>query len=265
MEIIAKGVVSNAAIRIDIRVNPTFIHPPQFDLLFLIPTAPGAAVMLPFLHSEVFPFPEEASSLIIRDRSGVHSVAIEGGVQLMAAQGLDGKNRHFGTSRNSLEEAVDQAVGLAEAELLPEHPDQEHVFRIVESGKIKGGIAGRNLFFAIVEKDAGSSKAEPAIVLPNGQQMSSTMKGVPDFEIEPFVILDADQLENDAGTLDVIAKAKTLAGIEAVVSYNSAGTSESINASYYNITKKGGSRIIQKIGVGGSEPRTVFNCHIEAA
>lgn len=149
----AEGTVSTSGVQYDFQVSPVLVHPPQFRFFFLTPIGITLPAVQPFFYSEVFPFPSDKSVVVIHDAVGAHAIQIdEAKSQNLWAS--DGKSQtYFGASTRSIEEALERAIAEAESTVLAEEKgmDREHIFNIVESGKIRGGFAGRNLYFARVE------------------------------------------------------------------------------------------------------------------
>lgn len=121
------------------------MYPPQFAFWFVQPRARLPAIR-PFLHRETFGFPPEPDHVVIWDADGDRRVAIEKLSQLGALNEI-APGEELGFSPDSLEEAIEDAVarlGSSGAHA----PDQLLRYLVLESGKISGGFAGLNLFFA---------------------------------------------------------------------------------------------------------------------
>lgn len=146
--LVAKGTVPCTNYRTDFAVSPFLIAPPQFNFLFLIPPMCLTALR-PFVHTELFPFPKDKNVVVIHDANGRHVYHLDKARSFAETFKLDLKPKeYFGASTRSLEQALEQAVGQAETDITPKNAaDLEYTFTITESGKIKGGIAGRDVFY----------------------------------------------------------------------------------------------------------------------
>ncbi|MBB5695798.1 hypothetical protein [Muricoccus pecuniae] len=153
----AEGILPNQNDRADIVQMPWRILPPQFALVF-IQAQISLPATRPFRTVEVFGYPSRQSAMTIHDANGRHVVPIEDGAEqkLLAAKLApqeDGQIR-VGYSKSSLQEAFDNAV----RQIPPpssEIADALVTYVLKRSGKIEGGIAGLELYFAEVEAAAG--------------------------------------------------------------------------------------------------------------
>jgi hypothetical protein len=147
--ILAEGELPNLTDQADIQQSPLRIFPPRFDLFFLQQPI-SAPTTRPFRIVEVFGFPPGQETLIVRDADGPHTVRIEALTgSALAAPSNENTRRAF--SRLSLQDAFDAAV----AQLPPPDPGQTAdalvTYTLRSSGKVEGGIAGFNHYFADVE------------------------------------------------------------------------------------------------------------------
>lgn len=155
--VVAEGTLPNANDRADLVQMPWRIHPPQFALFF-VHSQVSLPATRPFRAVEVFGYPDGHSVLTVRDADGRHTIPVEDAVEDrifgVRPSPSDGSGRvGVGYSKESLQDAFDAAVhqlpppagGVA---------DPVVTYAIKRSGKVEGGIAGLELYFAEVEASA---------------------------------------------------------------------------------------------------------------
>lgn len=150
--ITAKGVLSNMNQIADIRQAPEKIYPPFFDFLLYSP-----AIVLPTIREFNFTvmvgFPADEENVVIRDSLGKHEVKISEapGTLKSMAKLLDFAHSEQGGF--GMGQTLDEAITAAIAHAPPPRSstaDAVFTYKILESGKMVGGFAGINLFYALV-------------------------------------------------------------------------------------------------------------------
>ena len=137
----------------DIRQLPQRIFPPQFGFFVCTPEI-GLPATRPFTYSETVGYPLDAKTLVMHDADGAHTIEITEikspalSALMATPASLAGTTASATGTGRSLQEAFDNAVAHLPA--IPKHPDQLFVYTLAESGKIQGGIAGVNHYFAKV-------------------------------------------------------------------------------------------------------------------
>lgn len=149
--ITAEGTLANLNQFADIRQAPIRIYPPAFDFLVYSPPMVLPATR-PFKFTVMVGFPTAPKTVQIRDARGSHYVEI-GSVSLpdskaSLANTVDAVGEGFGLGR-SIDEAISAAI-----ESMPAKPspiaDVMHLYKVIESGKMMGGFAGLDHYYARV-------------------------------------------------------------------------------------------------------------------
>jgi len=132
-----------------LRQSPLRIYPPQFEFLVREPQI-SLPALRPFKITEFFHFPSEPATVVVRDADGQHAVQIvdlSSGAQALAPESRRAlQTMAFG---RTLEEAIELAVARARSNE-QDMADALFTFEVTKFGKIVGGIAGLDLFFASV-------------------------------------------------------------------------------------------------------------------
>ena len=143
----AVGTLANGNELADLRINSRS-WPPRFATWTYSPE-----ITLPYLRnfdfSLDFTFPPEPETVTIVDASGAHDVQIQTPLlpaTTLLAKGLPSPEIGFGSS---LEAAIDSAIAA-----FPENFDPDRLWRyhVLEQGKLVGGFAGMNVYFASVTR-----------------------------------------------------------------------------------------------------------------
>jgi hypothetical protein len=144
----ARGTLGNWNQIADIRQSPLKIYPPLFDFLVYSPQTSSPAVR-PFDFTVVVGYPLDPTSVTVRDARGSHRVQIAAAPADLRAMAPDSApSGGFGVGE-TIEEAVDAAIATLPADR-DAGPDAMSVYRVVETGKMIGGFAGVNWFYARV-------------------------------------------------------------------------------------------------------------------
>lgn len=149
--ITAKGTLGNFNEIADIRQAPIRIYPPAFDCLVYSPQITLPTVRT-FNFTVMVAYPQGPQTVLIRDAQGSHPVEIKSfqGSKTLASLVADSADDGFGMGA-SIEEAVTTAIATIPAAPSP-MPDVMHCYRITDSGKMVGGFAGLDLYFARVSR-----------------------------------------------------------------------------------------------------------------
>lgn len=148
----ARGTLSNVNQIPDIRQSPIKIYPPQFSFWVYTPyfTLPA---LKPFKISEVFGFPSNAPTVVIHDADGHHTIAIED-IPFEEARALAAGDVSPPAEETGYGTSFERAFAAAVAQLptsAPGSADSLANYRLVDSGLLRGGIAGINLHYARVQ------------------------------------------------------------------------------------------------------------------
>ncbi|MDR7268577.1 hypothetical protein J2X20_001206 [Pelomonas saccharophila] len=149
--ITAQGTLGNYNEIADIRQAPIRIYPPAFDFLVYSPQITPPALR-PFHFTVMVAYPKGPETVLIRDAQGSHQVEIKGLQVSKTLASLVGDSAEEGFGMGvSIEEAVDAAIAAIPAAPSP-MPDVMHCYSITDSGKMVGGFAGLNLYFARINR-----------------------------------------------------------------------------------------------------------------
>jgi len=136
----------------DLRQSPLKIYPPQFDFWVYSPPF-GLPALKPFKISEIFGFPSDATTVVIHDADGHHAIEIED-IAFDDAAAIAGKASKAAPEKTGYGKSFEEAFAAGVAALPTSEPgsaDSLAQYRLVESGLLRGGIAGVNLHYAKVE------------------------------------------------------------------------------------------------------------------
>jgi len=147
--IVAEGTLPHLNDRADLAQSPLRIFPPRFELFF-VQQAISLPATRPFRIVEIFGYPNQQATLVVRDADGPHKVEIkDSGVQTLVTPGSE--NTSVAYSTTSIQDAFDSAV----AQLPPPNPgnvaDQLIIYTLKRAGKVESGFGGFHHYFAEVE------------------------------------------------------------------------------------------------------------------
>jgi hypothetical protein len=151
----AQGMVGYFAQVADIRQAPIRIYPPAFDFLVYTPHGELSTLVRHYDFFVRVGFPKDPKAVVIRDAQGSHQVPIAEFFPLKGKAPLvdfaNAGNDGFGMG-DSLEEAITSAVESVPPPQSPPNPDQMFIYKVTESGKMIGGFAALNVFYARVSR-----------------------------------------------------------------------------------------------------------------
>jgi hypothetical protein len=158
--IVAEGDLPSPAYEADIEPSPLKIFPQQYVLLRRLRPGSWMQVVVPYVHAELFLYPEDQRVVTVHHADGKDEVKIEesvsdlgqfGEVVARESRGLDARvSEATGTSPSlKFDEAFKNALENLPV-YPPSHPDELIHVEVLETGGLFGGFAGfRHLYVRV--------------------------------------------------------------------------------------------------------------------